>query len=214
KQEIIALVIFWVLFFLMEFWYSYLIDSNQNPKQWQILQTIGFMGLQLLIFFLNYSWIGPKTILERKWGKLLLGQIFLILLFPTLRSLYEEHFLFAITGFHNYHPSSIWTPFYYLDNTYYSIRIILFSLVFYSIKISFRQQSQIKELQLAHKQAELQNLKNQLSPHFLFNTLNSFYSDLIDVKPDTAKDVLKLSEMLRYVTYEHENDEGSVKSEI
>lgn len=72
----------------------------------------------------------------------------------------------------------------------------------------------MNELLLQKKQAEIQNLKNKMSPHFLFNTLNSFYSDLMDKQPETAEDILKLSDMLRYITYENENDFVYLKDEI
>lgn len=49
--------------------------------------------------------------------------------------------------------------------------------------------------------AELALLKNQINPHFLFNTLNNLYS-LIKSDPDTAQNyVLKLSEMMRFTIY-------------
>ena len=51
-------------------------------------------------------------------------------------------------------------------------------------------------------QAELQNLKSQLNPHFLFNTLNNIYS-LIQIDADRAQQAVHdLSRMLRYVLYE------------
>lgn len=52
-------------------------------------------------------------------------------------------------------------------------------------------------------EAELKNLKNQLNPHFLFNTLNNIYS-LIAISPERAQSaVLELSKLLRYVLYEN-----------
>src|SRR5699024_1227134 len=69
-------------------------------------------------------------------------------------------------------------------------------------------------LVLRNKQAELENLKSQLSPHFLFNTLNSFYADLMDKEPETADDILSLSDMLRYITYENESGIAGLAEEI
>lgn len=106
------------------------------------------------------------------------------------------------------------STFYFYDNSYYAIRVILLSMVFYFVKMIWNTNKKISELQLGKKQAELQNLKNQLSPHFLFNTLNSFYSDMMDTQPKIAEDVLKLSDMLRYVTYENEQDKVFLKDEI
>ena len=59
-----------------------------------------------------------------------------------------------------------------------------------------------KELEKARTEAELQNLKSQLNPHFLFNTLNNIYS-LIAINPDRAQyAVHDLSRLLRHVLYE------------
>lgn len=59
-----------------------------------------------------------------------------------------------------------------------------------------------EQLVAARRQEELQNLKSQLNPHFLFNTLNSIYA-LIAVSPPKAQDAVhKLSGMLRYVLYD------------
>ena len=59
-----------------------------------------------------------------------------------------------------------------------------------------------KELENARSEAELQNLKSQLNPHFLFNTLNNIYS-LIAIDPDRAQfAVHDLSRLLRHVLYE------------
>lgn len=59
-----------------------------------------------------------------------------------------------------------------------------------------------KELEKARSEAELQNLKSQLNPHFLFNTLNNIYS-LVAIDPDRAQYAIHdLSRLLRHVLYE------------
>lgn len=168
----------------------------------------------MIVFYLNYSLICPKSVPEKKWSRLIIGQLLLIFLFPTIRHLFEEVIIFRITGIHNYNEESLLTLYYVYDNSYYAIRIILYSLVFYFVKTIWNTTQRMNELLLQNKQAELQNLKNQLSPHFLFNTLNSFYADLMDIHPKTANDLLKLSDMLRYITYENENDNVYLKDEI
>lgn len=214
RQEISVHLIFWVLFIGMNILFDLLNNDISLTVLWTTLQQIGFILIQMIVFYINYLWICPKTIPEKKWVLLISGQIFLLFLFPGLRHLIEEVIIYEITGNHNYPEESRLTPYYVYDNSYYSVRIILFGLVFYFIKILWNNTQKINELQLEKKQAELQNLKNQLSPHFLFNTLNSFYADLMDVQPKMADDILKLSDMLRYVTYENESDKVYVKDEI
>lgn len=135
-------------------------------------------------------------------------------LFPIIRYILEEIIIYKITGRHNYADRLLHTPYYIYDNSYFAIRIVLFSLVFYFVKNIWNTNKKMNELLMQKKQAEIQNLKNQLSPHFLFNTLNSFYADLMDTQPKIASDMLKLSEMLHYVTYENERDEVYVEDEI
>ena len=70
-----------------------------------------------------------------------------------------------------------------------------------------------QELIASQQEEELNNLKNQLNPHFLFNTLNSIYA-LIDICPSTAKNAVhELSSMLRYVVYSNP-ETVDLKSEI
>ncbi len=78
-----------------------------------------------------------------------------------------------------------------------------------------------KELQNENLTSELLNLKNQLSPHFFFNTLNNIYG-LVMQEPTKAQDALhKLSKLMRYLLYESnairvplENEVNFVKSYI
>lgn len=204
KQEIRYHIIFWVLFLLMEV-FSDIVFKNaiENPNEY-LLHNLEFLVLQMGIFYLVYLKIAPVTIPAKKWTYLVSALILCILLFAGLRYVLEEIVLFKITGFHNYYPNSLRPLFYIFDNSYYAFRIILLSLVFYFVKHQLKVNQQYNELKLEKKQAELQVLKSQLSPHFLFNTLNSFYADALDVNSKLSDDILKLSEMLRYVTYQNE----------
>jgi two-component system LytT family sensor kinase len=80
------------------------------------------------------------------------------------------------------------------------------SLVFFAIvrhiynHIKLRQKAQ--QLLIEKQQAELNYLKSQTNPHFLFNTLNNIYSlarDKSDLAPEM---ILRLSKILRYMLYE------------
>ncbi|MEO7988771.1 MAG: sensor histidine kinase [Chryseolinea sp.] len=92
--------------------------------------------------------------------------------------------------------------------------------VFFLFLISFFL-SLLLRINLQWKQAEEEKLKSQLSylraqinPHFLFNTLNSIYSMAIMKSDDTPAAVVKLSEMMRYVTSESNKDFVSLEKEM
>lgn len=61
---------------------------------------------------------------------------------------------------------------------------------------------------------ELAFLKSQVSPHLLFNVLNSLYRMSEKNDPNTSKTVLQLSNLMRYVLYEGQNEEISLKKEV
>lgn len=63
---------------------------------------------------------------------------------------------------------------------------------------SFRKQLAAADIADRQKQSELELLRSQLSPHFLFNTLNNLYGLIIKKDRETAFLVVKLSDLLRY----------------
>jgi hypothetical protein len=62
--------------------------------------------------------------------------------------------------------------------------------------------------------AELQLLKAQVHPHFLFNTLNNIYSFSMDNSPKTSGMILKLSSLLSYMLYDCKAEEVQLEKEI
>lgn len=68
-------------------------------------------------------------------------------------------------------------------------------------------------MQAEQRESELQSLRSQLSPHFLFNTLNSIYA-LITISPEQAQNAVhRLSQLLRYVLYENP-EEVTLRQEL
>ncbi len=72
----------------------------------------------------------------------------------------------------------------------------------------------IHDLELAKTNAELEQLKNQINPHFLFNMLNNA-NVLVEDNPKKASQVLmKLSDLLRYQLYDSARDKVLLTSDI
>ena len=166
------------------------------------------------VYFLNFYVVCKYTLKKKHYFRFFLGIIVLIIVFGQIRYFLEEVVLFHFTGKHNYFEESRRFVFYTIDNSYFAIKGILYSTLLYVFYESAANQNRIFQLELDYKKAELNFLKSQLEPHFLFNTLNVFYADLVDTQPDTAKDIHRLSELLRYVTYEAEHEMMPLKKEI
>jgi sensor histidine kinase YesM len=90
------------------------------------------------------------------------------------------------------------------------------SSVFPVLKRNFELQNLHQKVILAQKAqvtSELQGLKAQLNPHFLFNTLNVIYSLVLKKDDETPDIIIKLSNVLRYVVYETKNERVLLSSE-
>lgn len=166
------------------------------------------------VYAINYVIISPNTISQNRIFPFVISVIFLFLAFAGIRYFLDEIVIFNITGKHNYFSESRRFWYYIFDNSYYALKAILFSSSLYLLFQYFENKERYHQLQLEHKKAELSFLKTRLEPHFLFNTLNTFYTELIDIQPDTAKDIHRLSELLRYVTYEAQQDFMPLAKEV
>ena len=71
-----------------------------------------------------------------------------------------------------------------------------------------------QQLLIEKQQAELNYLKSQTNPHFLFNTLNNIYSLSRDKSELAPESILRLSKILRYMLYETSGDFISVEQEL
>jgi len=90
----------------------------------------------------------------------------------------------------------------------------LLSFIF-RIAIAYFALKQQSEKILAQKsQAELNLLKSQVQPHFLFNTLNNIYYEAYREAPRTAKLIERLSDIMRYFVDESPKEEVSVATEV
>jgi two-component system, LytTR family, sensor kinase len=96
---------------------------------------------------------------------------------------------------------------------YYEVLILVYYLtIFYKNN----KENQIKEAELKAliKESELNSLKSQINPHFLFNSLNSI-SSLTIIEPAKARDmIIKLSEFLRYSISHKEEKFTTLEEEI
>lgn len=70
------------------------------------------------------------------------------------------------------------------------------------------------ERKQAALQAELNALKSQVHPHFLFNTLNNLYALTLKNSPKSPQVVLGLSDLLRYMLYECNSERVSLRQEL
>lgn len=82
------------------------------------------------------------------------------------------------------------------------------------ISISVQTASRLRQVENDQLQAELRQLRAQIQPHFLFNTLNSIYALAIRRDEQTADTIVKLSEFMRYTIRDAHRDKVPLANEI
>ncbi len=102
----------------------------------------------------------------------------------------------------------------FLNNlpTYYLF--FIFVVVFKYLKDLFFVQYRHNQQQKLQMHFELENLKAQISPHFLFNTMNNFYGLAVENSKKLPDLMIRLSDLLRYSLYETKQEKVSLKDEI
>jgi len=96
---------------------------------------------------------------------------------------------------------------------YYGVTLLIYHLFIYSKELEAKNLNEAK-LNLLVKESELNVLRSQLNPHFLFNSLNSI-SSLTISDPEMARDmIIKLSEFLRYALKHGEREKTRFSDEI
>jgi len=187
-------IVMWSLVFMVNFLTHIFISKLKIIASFEFALFIDI--LLAILYYLNANYLVPNFLAK---DKLLLyfGQLLLIIcgvsLLDSLCNAYgDSNFKF----FAPKHEVDVITIF-------YSFCVCAFFFTIIKIVSDWLVQTRHKsELETRAFQSELNLLKSQINPHFLFNTLNSLYA-LTLKKSDVAPEiVLRLSEMMRYMLYE------------
>jgi two-component system LytT family sensor kinase len=123
-----------------------------------------------------------------------------------LKRKYILYFLMMsfLLGF-DYYTTSYWFT---LIGESFSMVFMLNRFILYMVGIGaffllkyYQEKSKFRELQFLQKNSELNQLRSQLNPHFLYNALNNIYSYLLTNDDRKGKElILRLSELMRHIT--------------
>ncbi|NOT92931.1 sensor histidine kinase [Ferruginibacter sp.] len=165
------------------------------------------------VFYFNYFFILPRFYKKNKILKAWIGWVLLLLSFIALRYLIQEVLFFKWFGIKNYFEGTT-IGYYIYDNIYYGGLLIIMSILFWILDDNIKSQKEKYLLLEEKKTAQLAFLKNQVNPHFIFNTLNNIYS-LVSSKSDKAlPSIEKLSHLMRYMYKDSDAEQVSLQREI
>jgi len=211
----------WTILFIIPI-YLFTFDSERDTFfiARVYLRTI----IYILIFYLNFFWLIPKLLFKNKKIH------YFVVVTVCIVGLYiinerSNHYIFERPEFRPEREAfdKMSKEFKFPKHPW---RFDLYNFLFTSILISGfsvglrmlgrynEDEKQRKELEKERLNSELAFLKNQVSPHFFFNTLNNIYS-LVEINTaDAQKAILHLSKMMRYLLYESEGGNTTLSREI
>lgn len=95
-----------------------------------------------------------------------------------------------------------------------TLAIYFLSTAFKTSQIALKREKEASELKSENLNSELKFLRSQINPHFLFNALNNIYTLSIIKSDKTPDNILKLSDMLRYIIYDCNANRVPLEKEI
>jgi sensor histidine kinase YesM len=174
----------------------------------------GLFQAPLVVYFINFYLLGPYLFFKRRhWWFVLINlvmilglnyQFFLVYLnrdsIPNMPAMDTNMWVGFFGGF---------------------LMFLVLNCMIAAIAIGIRHfihtrqiRQQLIEEKAKNTEAELAWLKNQINPHFLFNTLNNI-SSLVQIDADKAQDAIaQLSDLLRYAMYETNKNTVPLQGEI
>ncbi len=107
-----------------------------------------------------------------------------------------------------------WKLRYIVPNIIHLVFGLIYHATIYFILATARLHARNQELIIEKKVSELNYLKSQTNPHFLFNTLNGIYVLAREKSDVTADTVLRLSDILRYMLYVTQSEQVPLRQEV
>ena len=218
---------YWVFYAILEFGINFYGRRGQYhyPQGWYILFRATTTLLFAALLYANNLWLIPRYFVKKKYGKYLL--IWLLIAYATglcLAGLFEmldvrfpKMAMRDVTMFNAmrvFYPANHKIIFFEAISWMFSLAISTteFTVAWYMQDYA-KQKRRKEEAEKKQVETELNFLKSQINPHFLFNTLNNLYT-LTIMKSESAPDVVaKLSSILRYLLYESNINKVSFEKE-
>ncbi|WP_299779609.1 histidine kinase [uncultured Formosa sp.] len=209
KKEGLIHIVIWAIFLFLFFLQVYFNTGNFS------FTFLNFLVVGILVFYVNYLFLVPKFLLNKKKSYYLISVISLVILGLVLIEfiLPKPENLLHITELEDYNKPNFRVFRFGLPLFFNLILVVIGT----SIKMYSEWDKNIqlqKEIESQKSSAELHFLKNQLSPHFLFNSLNSIYSLTSKKSNDAPEAVITLSELMRYMLYQADNDFVKLSDEL
>ena len=201
------------------FFYAYFFSYNSTDANFVTWFSLFLLPVTMITTYFVVYFLIPKYLLVKKYALFALYSVYTLILstWLILMTIFTSLVFLSNLRIEQMPPMS---------RNYVFVLILVYLIVLLVSFITllnqnFKTESKNKELQnkiletqLQIKDQELQYLKKQIHPHFLFNTLNTIYGFALKQSIDTPDIILKLSNLLDYILYQVSKPKVSLEEEI
>ncbi len=201
KRRILLHILCWVLLK----GYELIFYTSGSSFDYAYRNAFSRFPAELILYYAGVAYILPAYFENRNIRKLIL-QLLMALAVATIAYRIGRYYFFpqARTGNSLWQtvtniPSFFVAPFYFISIPALGFIIFIFS------KLQTNE-LQKKEAEKQRMIAEVNLLKSQIQPHFLFNTLNNLYGLALSSSNNTADSIMRLSKIMEYMLYNSEKE--------
>jgi len=215
KGALIVNLLFWLFISViisLEFF------NSTTPLNWfNLVVKYGYYGIiNVSLFFINSLLLIPDIIKKRQksWlylflivgliGIAVVLKLGIAIMYPEIILQYKRNGQIIYEQYTHYLIQALFMSGFF---------VVISSLLKFATDWFSNERIQ-RSLESEKKDMELQFLKSQLNPHFLFNSLNNIYSLAYQKSDKTADAILKLSEIMRYMIYESNDSWVALSKEV
>lgn len=169
---------------------------------------------QMIAFYLNYVVLAPKLFVRGKHRYDLLINILLLTTLGTILHFWMVYVNSIYVPNSNIADDAIGTISYIARN---SLNLAIFAGGATALALARRwvtTDQKLKEVEAERATAELRNLRSQINPHFLLNTLNNIYALTAFDTPKAQQAIQELSKMLRHILYDYQQPKVALSDEV
>jgi two-component system, LytTR family, sensor kinase len=176
-----------------------------------IVHTLALMT----IVYINLLVLLPRYLVTKKIHIYL--PLLLLMITINAHLVMEVHEYFMSISPDYWHPKHPPSNRFYIGFAMVQIFMVGMTSLFHFLKENFQLKEEalaFQEIQSHQLKAELESLKAQINPHFLFNTLNNIYSFSLFKSDKSPEMILKLSELMHYIIYDCKDEEVLLEKEL
>lgn len=210
-REITIHVVAWLCYVLLQ---VLALDKFEHRHIENLLSALAQLPAQLLFTYTILYWLIPTYLSTQQYLRFSLLTLVALLVGGTLY--WEGSYYLYLVPFEpaRLAQESPWDLGSIVLCAFYLLCTSGLLIGFHMIRFGFRQQQINQQLIITNQHIELKSLKDQINPHFLFNTLNNLYG-LTNQDPQKAGEVvMRLAQLMQYMLYEGNMAQVPLQKEI